>query len=65
MAEELLLLKVQDVCVRLSLGRSYVYRLLQTQALRSVRVGGSRRVLLRDLEDFVHSLGADDEAAST
>jgi len=56
MADELLLLKVRDVCLRLSMGRSYVYGLIQTQALRSVRVGGARRVLTSDLEEFVMRL---------
>jgi excisionase family DNA binding protein len=50
------LLKVEEVCRRLSLGRSFVYRLIQMETLRSVRVGGARRVLLSDLEDFMRGL---------
>jgi excisionase family DNA binding protein len=59
-AEQLRLLKIRDVCVRLSMGRSYVYRLIQTQVLRSVRVGGARRVLTSDLEDFMLRLREED-----
>jgi excisionase family DNA binding protein len=50
------LLKVEEVCRRLSLGRSFVYRLIQMETLRSVRVGGARRILLSDLEDFMRGL---------
>jgi excisionase family DNA binding protein len=53
------LLKVEDVCRRLSLGRSFVYRLIQMGTLRSVRIGGARRVLLSDLEEFIRGLKDD------
>ncbi|MDP9238014.1 MAG: helix-turn-helix domain-containing protein [Chloroflexota bacterium] len=39
-----------------------VYRLIQTEALKSVRVGGSRRVVVADLEEFVSRLKETDEA---
>jgi excisionase family DNA binding protein len=60
--EDKLLLKISDVCERLSLRRSFVYRLIQQQTLPSVRVGGARRVIARDLEDFVARLKGDGES---
>jgi excisionase family DNA binding protein len=61
MAEKLLL-RIEQVCERLSLGRTVVYRLIQTEALKSVRIGGSRLVLVADLEAFVSRRGETDEA---
>ena len=59
--EERLLLTVKQAAERLALGRSMAYRLIQTGALRSVKVGGARRVLVSDLEDFVQRLHRDQE----
>ncbi len=53
---EKVLLRIDEVCELLSLRRSFVYRLLQRGELRSVKVGGARRVLLRDLDEFVGRL---------
>ncbi len=61
--DQRLLLRIGDVCERLALGRSLVYRLIQRGAIRSVKVAGARRVLSADLEEFVRTLrGGDDEA---
>lgn len=52
-----LLLKVPDVARRLGLGRSFVYQhLIQSGTLPSIKVGGARRVLASDLEEFVRGL---------
>lgn len=58
MANELLL-RIDQVCERLQLGRSLVYRLIQQETLKSVRIGGARRVLVSDLESFVRTLAND------
>ena len=59
--EERLLLTVNEAAERLALGRSMAYRLIQTGALRSVKVGGARRVLVSDLEEFVKRLREDQQ----
>lgn len=51
-----LLLRVDDVATRLSLSRATVNRLLATGALPSVKLGRARRVVARDLEQFVDDL---------
>jgi len=51
-----LLVDVRESARRLGLGRSLTYRLIQTGALRSVKIGGARRILVSDLEDFVQRL---------
>jgi excisionase family DNA binding protein len=64
--EEPILLRMNQVCARLSLGRSLVYRLIQTQALKSVVVGSARRVRASDLDEYVRQLvdsNADDVAS--
>jgi excisionase family DNA binding protein len=59
MCEEMLL-RVNDVANRLRLGRSFVYqRFIQTGLLPSVKIGGARRVVASDLEDFVRQLRRD------
>ena len=54
--EKRLLITVKEAAQRLALGRSMTYRLIQTGALRSVKVGGARRVLVSDLEHYVERL---------
>ena len=53
---EAMLLKVPDVAVRLGMSRAKVYELMAGGALRSVRVGGCRRVRQEDLVAFVANL---------
>lgn len=53
-----LLLRVDDVCVQLALSRATVNRLLAAGVLPSVKLGRSRRVLYRALEQFVDDLAA-------
>ncbi len=56
------LLRIDEVCERLALGRSFVYRLIQTEQLTSVRIGGARRVLASDLERLVRQLSIDESS---
>jgi excisionase family DNA binding protein len=60
-----LLLTVNEAARRLGLGRSFVYSFIRRGDLPSVKIGGARRVLASDLEDFVCRLRAqsDDGAA--
>lgn len=63
MCEEMLL-KINEVSRRLGFGRSFVYqRFIQSGLLPSIKVGGARRVLRSDLEQFVARLKeqSDDE----
>ena len=50
-----LLITVEEAARRLSIGRSHIYEQIQRGALRSVRIGRSRRILNRDLEAFIVS----------
>jgi excisionase family DNA binding protein len=56
-----LLYRVSDAALALSLSRAKVYELINSGALRSVRIDGARRIRAADLEAFVASLG--EEAA--
>jgi excisionase family DNA binding protein len=56
---EKLLLTIAEVGQSLGLKRSKVYQILQSRRLRSVRLDGSRRVLIKDLLEFVERLGED------
>ena len=56
-----LLYRVSDAASALSLSRAKVYELINSGALRSVRIDGARRIRATDLEAFVASLG--EEAA--
>ena len=51
-----LLITVDEAARRLSIGRSHVYAQMQRGRLRSVQIGRSRRILKRDLDDFVRLL---------
>jgi excisionase family DNA binding protein len=56
---DMLMIDVKEAGRRLGLGRSTTYSLIQRGVLRSVRVGGARRVLVSDLEEFVLRLKED------
>jgi excisionase family DNA binding protein len=56
---EALLLRVEEAAFRIGLKRSATYRLIQTRELRSIRVGGSRRILVSDLDAFIQRLRAE------
>ena len=52
-----LLVDVAEAARRLGFGRSFVYqRLIQTGALRSIKIAGARRILVTDLHEFVQRL---------
>ena len=53
---ELQLLTVVEVAALLGIGRSKVYELLYAGELKSVKIGGSRRVRYTDLGDYVRYL---------
>jgi len=55
MSDEILI-TVREAGRRLGLGRSMTYRLIQTGGLPSLKIGGARRILVADLEEFVQSL---------
>lgn len=53
-----MLLKVPEVAQRLGISRAKVYELMASGELRSVRVGGSRRIHSVDLDRFIAELDA-------
>jgi excisionase family DNA binding protein len=50
-----LLLTTDEACRVLAISRSKLYELLGSGNLPSVRIGRSRRIRMRDLEEFVDS----------
>ena len=54
-----LLVGPEDVTRVLGIGRTKVYELIRSGALRSVRVGGLRRVPVAALDEFVARLETD------
>ncbi|MGT2426604.1 helix-turn-helix domain-containing protein [Amnibacterium kyonggiense] len=53
-----LLLTPVEAAAALGVGRSTVFRLIQTGALPSVRIGANRRIRVADVEAYVAGLGA-------
>jgi len=56
---EELLVTVTEAARRLRLGRSATYLLIQRGELPSIKIGGSRRVAVADLHEFVDRLRAE------
>lgn len=54
---EPLLLTVDETAASLRLSRAATYRLIMTGDLPSIRLGGCRRVPLRDLRSYLDQLG--------
>ena len=54
-----LLVRPEDAARVLGVGRTKVYELMRSGALRSVRVGGLRRVPVAALDEFVARLEAE------
>jgi excisionase family DNA binding protein len=54
-----LLLTPEEVALALRVGRSKVYELMRAGALRSVKIGGSRRISAATLADYVKALERD------
>ena len=50
------LLKTEDVMAILKVGRSTVYKLISSGELPGVKVGTSRRILLKDLNNYIENL---------
>lgn len=47
------LLRIEDIAFYLNTSKSYAYRLIQTGALRSVKIGRCIRVIPSDLQIYV------------
>lgn len=56
---QVLLVRPEDAARMLGVGRTKVYELMRSGALRSVRVGGLRRVPVAALDEFVARLEAE------
>lgn len=54
-----LLLTAEEVAGALRVGRSKVYELMRSGALRSVKIGGSRRISATALAEYVAALERD------
>ncbi len=54
-----LLYRVSEVASALGLSRAKVYELINSGALRAVRIDGARRIRAVDLEAFVASLSGE------
>jgi excisionase family DNA binding protein len=50
------LLTVEDAAQALALGRTKVYELVESGALRSVKIGRSRRIPVQALHEFVSDI---------
>ena len=57
-----LLLKIPEAAGYLGLSRAKVYELIGDGALPAVKIGGSRRIRVSDLLDFVNGLGSSGDA---
>jgi excisionase family DNA binding protein len=51
-----MLLTIQEAAHRIGLGRTFTYDLIRRGELRSLKIGGARRVAVADIEDFVERL---------
>jgi excisionase family DNA binding protein len=47
---------IPEFCIAVSVGRNTAYRLLESGRVRSVLVGGTRRIPVEDAERLVHGL---------
>jgi excisionase family DNA binding protein len=57
-----LLVRPEDAATVLGIGRTKVYELMRSGALRSVKVGGLRRIPAAALADFVAQLEKEEAA---
>lgn len=55
-ASSALLLTTEEAAKALHVGRSKVYELIRVGSLRSIKIGGSRRVSVQALADYVSEL---------
>ncbi len=56
MADEKVMLTVEEAAARLSLGRTTLYELLSRGEIKAVHVGRAVRVLAREVEAFAQRL---------
>ena len=54
-----LLYRISEAAVALGLSKAKVYELINSGAIKAVRIDGARRIRAADLEAFVASLGKD------
>ena len=57
------LYRVEEVAEVLTVGRTKVFDLIRSGRLASVKVGGSRRITKKAIEDYIDSLAAESEVA--
>jgi excisionase family DNA binding protein len=62
--KEPMLLTLKETAVVLRVGRSKLYELMAAGKLRSVKIGGSRRISATALAEFVAALEAQDEGGA-
>ena len=55
------LLNIAEAQHVLGVGRSSIYKLIEEERLRSVKIGKSRRIWTRDIEEFLESLVGEKE----
>ncbi len=58
-----LLVRPEDAAIALGIGRTKVYELMRAGALRSVKIGGLRRIPATALADFVAKLEEQERVA--
>jgi excisionase family DNA binding protein len=58
-----LLVRPEDAAIALGIGRTKVYELMRSGALRSVKIGGLRRIPATALADFVAKLEEPEQVA--
>jgi excisionase family DNA binding protein len=59
-----LLLKPEEAAAVLAVGRSKMYELMASGAIKSVKIGGCRRIPTAALEEYVASLVEEAEGAA-
>ena len=62
--KEPMLLTLKETAVVLRVGRSKLYELIAAGKLRSVKIGGCRRISATALAEFVAALEAGDDGAA-
>ncbi|MGN6148779.1 MAG: helix-turn-helix domain-containing protein [Rhizomicrobium sp.] len=51
-----------EACRLLSIGRTHLYELLDSDHLQSIKIGRSRRILMKSIHDFLSKAGKKDAA---
>lgn len=60
--ERTMLCSVHDVAAMLSIGRTAAWELVRSHAIRSVKIGRTRRVPIAAVEEYVEQLLAEEAA---